>query len=335
MKNSLSTRNTDFYAEIRQLIENAHKQVVKSVNSAMVFTYWEIGKRIVEEEQNGENRAEYGKFLLKNLSERLTQEFGKGFIERNLRFMRQFYLLFPIRNALRSELSWTHYRLLFNVEKEEVRSYYLSESIESGWSARQLERQIGSFYYERILASQNKEIVQKEALQSNDTPIASQLLKNPYVLEFLDLKENKDYLEVNLETALLNKLQEFLLELGRGFSFVARQQRITTDAGKHYYIDLVFYNYLLKCFVLIDLKTGTLTPQDVGQMDLYVRLYENQKRTDTDNPTIGIILCTQTDETVVEYSVLSENKQLFASQYQLYLPTEEELKKVLVMRPEI
>jgi len=333
MKNSLpTTRNTDLYAEIRQLIEDARKQVVHSVNSAMVFTYWEIGRRIVEEEQNGEDRAEYGKYLLKNLSERLTQEFGKGFNERSLRRIRQFYVLFPIRSTLRTELSWSHYRLLFNVEKEEVRNYYLIESIESGWSARQLERQIGSFYYERILASQNKEVVQQEALQNNDTPTASQLLKNPYVLEFLDLKESKDYLEVDLETALLDKLQEFLLELGRGFSFVARQQRITTDAGKHYYIDLVFYNYLLKCFVLIDLKTGTLTPQDVGQMDLYVRLYEKQKRTDTDNPTIGIILCTQTDKTVVEYSILSESEQLFASQYQLYLPTEDELKKILAVK---
>jgi len=218
---------------------------------------------------------------------------------------------------------------LFNIEKEEVRNYYLTESIESGWSVRQLERQIHTFYYERILASQNKEVVKQEAPNNNDTPTAGQLLKNPYVLEFLDLKENKDYLEVDLETSLLNKLQDFLLELGKGFSFVARQQRITTEAGKHYYIDLVFYNYLLKCFVLIDLKTDMLVPQDVGQMDFYVRMYEKLKRTATDNPTIGIILCAETDKTVVEYSVLAENKQLFASQYQLYMPTEEELRKVL------
>jgi len=329
MENITPYNNTNLYAEIRHLIEEARKQVVRSVNSAMVFTYWEIGKRIVEEEQKGENRAEYGIYLLKNLSERLTLEFGKGFNERSLRRIRQFYLLFPIRSALRTELSWSHYRLLFNIEKEEIRNYYLSESIESGWSARQLERQINSFYYERILASQNKDIVSHEAQKNNDIPSAGQLLKNPYVLEFLDLKENKDYLEADLEASLLNKLQDFLLELGKGFSFVARQQRITTDAGKHYYIDLVFYNYLLKCFVLIDLKTGILTPQDVGQMDLYVRLYEKQKRTDTDNPTIGIILCAETDKTVVEFSVLAENKQLFASQYQLYMPTEEELKRLL------
>ena len=329
MENIVPYNNTNLYAEIKHLIEEARKQVVRSVNSAMVFTYWEIGKLILEEEQNGEDRAEYGKYLLKNLSENLTREFGKGFTERNLRFMRQFYVLFPIRYALRTELSWTHYRLLLNVEKEEIRNYYLTESIESGWSARQLERQITSFYYERILASQNKEVVQQEAQKNNDILTAGELLKNPYILEFLDLKENKDYLEVDLETSLLNKLQDFLLELGKGFSFVARQQRITTEGGKHYYIDLVFYNYLLKCFVLIDLKTGMLAPKDVGQMDLYVRLYEKLKRTETDNPTIGIILCAETDKTVVEFSVLAENKQLFASQYQLYMPTEEELKKAL------
>ena len=329
MENIVPYNNTNLYAEIKHLIEEARKQVVRSVNSAMVFTYWEIGKLILEEEQNGEDRAEYGKYLLKNLSENLTREFGKGFTERNLRFMRQFYVLFPIRYALRTELSWTHYRLLLNVEKEEIRNYYLTESIESGWSARQLERQITSFYYERILASQNKDVVQQEAQKNNDILTAGELLKNPYILEFLDLKENKDYLEVDLETSLLNKLQDFLLELGKGFSFVARQQRITTEGGKHYYIDLVFYNYLLKCFVLIDLKTGMLAPKDVGQMDLYVRLYEKLKRTETDNPTIGIILCAETDKTVVEFSVLAENKQLFASQYQLYMPTEEELKKAL------
>jgi hypothetical protein len=192
MANITPYNNTNLYAEIRHLIEEARKQVVRSVNSAMVFTYWEIGKRIVEEEQKGENRAEYGAFLLKNLSEELTREFGKGFIERNLRFMRQFYISFPIRNTLCSELSWSHYRLLFRVEKEEIRNYYLAECVESGWSVRQLERQINSFYYERILASQNKDIVSHEAQKNNDIPSAGQLLKNPYILEFLDLKENKD-----------------------------------------------------------------------------------------------------------------------------------------------
>ncbi len=192
-----------------------------------------------------------------------------------------------------------------------------------------MERQINSFYYQRLLASQHKDVVKHEAEQNNTPITPADVLKDPYILEFLDLKENKDYLEADLETALINRLQDFLLELGKGFSFVARQQRITTEAGKHYYVDLVFYNYLLKCFVLIDLKIGTLTPQDVGQMDLYVRLYEDQKRTDTDNPTIGIILCSQNDETVVKYSMLAESRQLFASQYKLYMPTEEELKRLI------
>ena len=218
------------------------------------------------------------------------------------------------------------------VENEKARDFYIKEAVECGWSARQLERQINSFYYQRLLSSKNEDVVKQEALQNNTSISPKDILKDPYILEFLDLKENKDYLEADLETALISRLQDFLLELGKGFSFVARQQRVTTEAGKHYYIDLVFYNYLLKCFVLIDLKIGTLTPQDVGQMDLYVRLYEDQKRTKTDNPTIGIILCSQNDETVVKYSMLNDSKQLFASQYKLYMPTEEEFKRIMNFR---
>lgn len=322
-------KNTSFISDIKALINEARMHIVRSVNTAMVVTYWEIGRRIVEEEQNGSNRAEYGKYLIENLAKELTADFGKGFSVPNLRNFRQFYLAFPIRYALRSELSWTHYRLLMRVENEEARNFYLKEAVECAWSSRQLERQINSFYFQRLLASQNKDVVKQET-EKNNTPISpSEILKDPYILEFLDLKENKDYLEADLEAALIGRLQDFLLELGKGFSYVARQQRITTEAGKHYYVDLVFYNYLLKCFVLIDLKIGTLTPQDVGQMDLYVRLYEDQKRTQTDNPTIGIILCSQNDETVVKYSMLAESRQLFASQYQLYMPTEEELKRLL------
>lgn len=324
-----SMENNGFIDDIRTLINEARKQVVHTVNTVMVATYWEIGRRIVEEEQNGNDRAEYGKYLIKNLAEALTVDFGKGFGETNLKYFRQFYLTFPIRHALRDELSWTHYRQLIRVENEEARNFYLKEAADCAWSSRQLERQINSFYYQRLLASQNKDIVKKEAEQNNASITPAEVLKDPYILEFLDLKENKDYLEADLESALISQLQDFLLELGKGFSFVARQQRITTEAGKHYYIDLVFYNYLLKCFVLIDLKIGTLTPQDVGQMDLYVRLYEKQKRTSTDNPTLGIILCSQNDETVVEYSMLAESKQLFASQYKLYLPTEEEFRQIM------
>lgn len=322
-------KNTNFISDIKALINEARMHIVRSVNTAMVVTYWEIGRRIVEEEQNGSNRAEYGKYLIENLAKELTADFGKGFGATNLKYFRQFYLTFPIRHTLCGELSWSHYRLLMRVENEEARNFYLKEAVECAWSVRQLERQINSFYFQRLLASQNKDIVKQET-EKNNTPVSpSEILKDPYILEFLDLKENKDYLEADLEAALIGRLQDFLLELGKGFSFVARQQRITTEAGKHYYVDLVFYNYLLKCFVLIDLKIGTLTPQDVGQMDLYVRLYEDQKRTQTDNPTIGIILCSQNDETVVKYSMLAESRQLFASQYKLYMPTEEELKRLI------
>jgi len=308
-----SVEKLEFVSEIKALINKARQHVVRSVNTAMVATYWEIGRRIVEEEQNGQDRAEY----------------GKGFDERNLRFMRQFYLVFPIRNTLRTELSWSHYRQLIRVEEDDARLFYMQEAADCAWSSRQLERQINSFYFQRLLASQHQDVVKNEAEVNNTTVTPSEVLKDPYILEFLDLKEKKDYLETDLEAALVDRLQDFLLELGKGFSFIARQQRISTDGEKHYYIDLVFYNYLLKCFVLIDLKRGILTPQDVGQMDMYVRMYEELKRTETDNPTLGIILCSQNDETVVRYSMLSENRQLFASRYKLCLPTEDELRRIL------
>ena len=320
---------TDYINDISNILHAARKYVVSSVNTAMVQAYWLIGKRIVMQEQNGKGRAEYGKQIIEKLSDALTKEFGKGFGTTNLKYIRLFYVMFPIGHALRDELSWTHYRLLLRVEDENARTFYLNEAAENGWSSRQLERQINSFYYQRLLASHNKDVVKREAEKNNDEVSPSKLLKDPYVLEFLDIKENFDYLEADLEQALIGKLQDFLLELGKGFAFVARQQRITTEIGKHYYVDLVLYNYILKCFVLIDLKTGVLTPQDVGQMDMYVRLYEKQKRTATDNPTIGIILCSQNDKTVVEYSMLSDSKQLFSSQYKLYMPTEEELKRIV------
>jgi predicted nuclease of restriction endonuclease-like (RecB) superfamily len=318
----------NLYSDIKALIEEARGSIVKSVNWAMVITHWEIGRRIVEEEQNGKERAAYGNYLLVNLSAKLTEEFGKGFDVRELRKMRQFYLQFPIRDALRPELSWTHYRLLLRVENADARSFYLKEIISGGWSSRQLDRQISTAYYERLLSSQDKDLVKLEVKTSNEVLKPTDFLKEPFVLEFLNI-ETPNYLEKDLETAILNNLQDFILELGKGFSFVARQQRITTDAGKHYRVDLVFYNYLLKCFILIDLKIGTLTPQDVGQMDMYVRLYEDQKKPIGDNPTLGIILCSERDETVVQFSVLNGSEQLFASQYQLYLPTEQQLKQWL------
>ena len=320
--------NESLYIEIKTLVDQARNSIVKSVNWAMVAAHWEIGKRIVEEEQNGQERAVYGKFLIKNLSLKLTHEFGSGFDERELRKMRQFYICFPIRDAVRPELTWTHYRLLLRVEDSTARTFYLKESIEGGWGSRQLDRQISSFYYQRLQASQDKLLLQSE-IESTNTPVKSvNFLKDPFVLEFLNIAK-PNYKEQDLEDAILDNLQDFLLELGKGFSFVARQQRITTEAGKHYKIDLVFYNYLLKCFVLFDLKIGTLTPQDVGQMDMYVRLYEDQKKPIGDNPTLGIILCSERDDTVVQFSVLKDSEQLFASQYQLYLPTADQLKQWL------
>ena len=311
--------------DIRNLIDNAKKSIVKSVNWAMVITYWEIGKRIIEEEQKGEERAKYGSFLIKKLALQLTTEFGRGFDERELRKMRQFYTCFPIRDTVRPELSWSHYRLLMKVEDEQAKTFYLTESIQEAWSTRQLDRQISTAYFQRLLASKDRNLLKSNVKKEVQPVSPNDFLKDPFVLEFLDIN-TPNYLEQDLENAILSKLQQFILELGKGFSFVARQQRITTEAGKHYKIDLVFYNYLLKCFVLIDLKIGTLTPQDVGQMDMYVRLYEEQKKPVGDNPTLGIILCSERDDTVVQFSVLNGSEQIFASQYQLYLPTENQLK---------
>jgi len=320
--------DSEVYEAIRAALTEARTKVFVAVNTAMVGVYWEIGRQITE--AVGE-RAEYGRNLITYLSGRLTQEFGKGFTERNLRAMRQFYETFPIWHAVRAELTWTHYRLLMRIDEPNRRQFYLTESVSSGWTSRQLERQINSFYHERLLATQKeyRSEISAEIFQLEPKKDADYLLKDPYILEFLDLKENVKYSESDLEQALIAKLQEFLLELGKGFSFVARQKRITTDHGEHYYIDLVFYNYILKCFVVIDLKTGKLTYQDIGQIDFYVRLFDDKLKQPDDNPTIGIILCADKDESMVKYSVLADNENLFASKYRAYLPTEEELKAEL------
>lgn len=316
------------YIKIKTVLDLARDKAYRFVNFVMVEAYWNIGKIIVEEEQKGQRRAKYGTYLLQNLSERLTKDYGKGFDDRNLRNMRSFYLIFPIWDAVRTELSWTHYRLLFKVEKTQAQQFYLKEAIEGNWSTRQLSRQINSFYYERLLASKKELPIKKEAESTGkklkDNP--QDFIKDPYVLEFLGLQENKKYLESELETAIIDKLQTFLLELGKGFSFVARQQRISTET-KYFYIDLVFFNYILNCFLLIDLKINELTHQDIGQMDMYIRLYEDKIKPKGVNPTIGLILCTEKDTTIVKYSVLNENKRLFASKYKVYLPTERELKE--------
>lgn len=315
-----------YISEIRNILAQARMKAYQSVNSVMVEAYWLIGKRIVEEEQNGKERAEYGEALLKNLSVALTKEFGKGFSSSNLRNFRQFYLTYSdpeICYTLCSKLTWSHNRLIMRIDSNAARNYYLKEASEQNWSVRVLERHINTFYYERLLSTQNKEeTVQYSTWQNND--LARDFIKDPYVFEFLNIPEPISASENDIEAALIGNLQQFLLELGKGFSFIGRQFRISTETS-HFYIDLVFYNYILKCFVLFDLKIAKLTHQDAGQMDMYIRMFDDLKKQPEDNPTIGIILCTEKDETVVKYSILNEHKQLFATKYLPYLPTEEEL----------
>lgn len=347
----METGKGALYADIRIILEQARGNAVRAVNFSMVMAYWEIGKRIVQDEQQGNQRAAYGEATLIDLSRRLTADFGKGFTAVNLENFRKFYLVFSMDQksdavrrklgagtpdsgiaelsdlpALRRELTWTHYRLLMRVEEEAARDYYMNEAADQNWSTRVLERQINSLYFQRLLSSRNKDPLMKETetLSQQDQPSILDFVKDPYVLEFLHLQPNATLYEKELETELLNKLQLFLMELGKGFSFVARQQRISAE-NEHFYIDLVFYNYILKCFILVDLKAGKLSHQDIGQMDLYVRYYEDQVKQDSDNPTIGLILCTEKNETIVKYSVLKESKQIFASKYKLYLPSEKEL----------
>ena len=312
------------YKEIKNILEQARNKVYKVANNTMVEAYWNIG-RVIVEKQGGNNKAEYGAALIKNLSKKMTKEFGKGFTVANLKNMRQFYLIFQKSYALRSELTWTHYRLLMRVENENARNFYIEECIKSNWSTRQLERQITTLFYERLLSSKDKEKVSKEIYKLEpQIKKAEDIIKDPYVLEFLGLPENTNFLEKNLEQALIDHLQKFLLELGRGFSFVARQKRITFD-GRHFYIDLVFYNYLLKCFVLIDLKVGDLTHQDLGQMQMYVHYFEEEMMNEGDNPPIGIVLCADKSDSIVKYTLSKNETQVFASKYKAYLPSEEEL----------
>lgn len=315
------------YDTINRIIEDARNTVYQTANFTMVKAYWNIGKAIVEEEQNGKQRAEYGAELIKRLAEKLTKTQGKSYSERNLWYMKQFYQQWVNMNALRSELSWTHYRLLLRVESEQARQFYKQECIECNWSTRTLERQIGNLYYQRMLMSRNVQTVKDEAHEKQTVQEPKDIIKDPYVLEFLGLKDYTDFRESQLEQAIIDKLHDFLLELGKGFAFVSRQYRLTTETGKHFYADLVFYNYILKCFLVIDLKAEPLTHQDIGQMDMYVRYFEDKVRQATDNPTIGLILCTEKDKTIAKYSLLNDSSQIFASKYMLYLPTEQELKR--------
>lgn len=320
---------TELLATLRALIQGGRQRVLRAVDVVQVQTCWEIGRHIVEFEQGGAARAEYGARLLPTLARSLTEEFGRGFDASNLRHMRVFYQLFPNHDALRRELSWTHYRILLRVESEPTRRWYMEEAARENWSTRALERQISTLYYERLLSSSDRPAAEQEAqekLAGLQTP--RDFVRDPVMLEFLGLPGTGKLLEADLERALLDNLQAFLLELGRGFAFVARQNRISTES-KDFYVDLVFYNYLLKCFVLIDLKSGELTHQDIGQMDMYVRMADELRRAPDDNPTVGIIFCTGKDSSVVRYSVLHESEQLFASRYRLILPSEDELRAEL------
>ena len=323
------TKETEdlFYRDIKHLLIDARKDTYRKINFLMVETYWEIGRRIVEQEQKGQGRAGYGEYLITELSKYLGDTIGRGFSIANLKNFRQFYLVFRENQKLYTlcrELSWSHIRLIMRINDERAKEFYLTESRREGWSVRTLQRNIKSRYFERFLSNQSsgKDTVDKEANGKLSH------IKDPYVLEFLGIPEDLSGKERLLESALIENMQKFLLELGKGFSFIARQFRISSETS-HFYIDLVFYNYILKCFVIIDLKTGKLTHQDIGQMDMYVRMFDDLKRSDDDNPTIGIILCTDKDETIVKYSVLQENKHLFASKYRTVLPSEQELQEEL------
>jgi predicted nuclease of restriction endonuclease-like (RecB) superfamily len=333
---------SNYIFEIKQILSSARQKAYAAINTAMVEAYWQIGKRIVEEEQNGEKRAEYGKKVLENLSIELSADFGKGFSLRNIRNFRLFYLtfpdLFPIRQMPSAEsgtdiwrtafakLSWSHYQRVLKISDEKARIYYLQEAAQNNWTIKTLDRNISTLYYQRLLSSQIKEPVENEMLENtqafqNDT---LDFIKNPAVLDFLHLPNNLGYTEETLEKALVDNLQKFILELGKGYAFVERQQLIRTETSD-FYIDLVFYNYILKCFVIIELKTHKITHQDIGQIDMYVRMYDDLKKQESDNPTIGILLCTETDKTIAKYSLLNQNEQIFTSKYLPYLPTEEEL----------
>jgi len=324
----LITTNT-ILEDIKKLLIASKENIAQTINTTIVQTYWHIGKIIVEDEQQGKARAKYGAKQLKYISDELTKEFGKGYNVRNLQNMRQFYLIFPKWNSVSAKLSWTHYRRLLRVENEVARQWYIDETISNNWSARALDRQISNLYYERLLSSKEKESVLSEA-KENTKPLQNDIknyLRDPYIFDFLNLPYSS-LLESNIEQALIDNLQKFLLELGRGFAFVSRQERVSVEE-QDFYIDLVFYNFKLKCFLLIDLKLGKLTHQDVGQMDTYVRIYDKFHKSEDDNPTIGLILCSEKSQAVAKYSVLADKEQLFSSKYLPYLPSVEELEKEL------
>ena len=340
-KGSLNHTDNLFLDEIKQIVRSARQKAYSAINFAQVEANWLVGKRIVEEEQAGKERAEYGKYIIRIVAQELTQEFGGGFSVTNIKNFKKFYLLFKDLSigqtvsaqlgesksqTLPDLLSWSHYERLIRVENEQARAWYLKEAAANNWAVRTLDRNISTLYYQRLLSSQIKESVENEMVDDAKSLQNDKLdfIKNPAVLEFLNLPANMAYTELELEKALIDNLQKFLLEMGKGYAFVERQQLIRTETAD-FFIDLVFYNYILKCFVIIELKTNKITHQDIGQIDMYVRMYDDLKKQDSDNPTIGILLCTETDHVIAKYSVLSQNQQLFATKYMPYLPTEEEL----------
>jgi len=317
--------NDSIIIDIQSIISKSRESAVRAVDHERVLMYWNIGKRIFEEEQHGKDRAIYGERLIPYLSDQLVPLFGNAFSARNLNYFRQFHRLFPIVNALRSQLTWTHYRLMLSFDPEDKRAFYIEEAIKNNWTARQLERQIGSQLYERLLLSTDKEKVLSVARNERQPDQPRDIIKDPLVLEFLGLKPEATYFEKDLESALITHLQEFMLELGNGFSFVARQKRIHLD-GDDFFVDLVFYNRLLQCFVIIELKTHKVTHGDLGQLQMYVNYYDRLEKLAHERPTVGILLCLEKNDTVVKFT-LPEKSNIFASKYQLYLPTAEQLSQ--------
>lgn len=327
--NEIQNKTNSFLEQVKSLLFEAQQRVVHSVNSIMVQTYFELGKQIVEHEQEGKNYANYGEYLLDALSENLTKEFGKGYSKRNLELIRKFYLTYKIaKSPISQSISWTHYLHLMRIQNEDERVFYENEIVSNNWSVRELNRQINTSLYERLLLSKNKSEILKLSQEGQIIEKPKDIIKDPYILEFLNLPENHSYNESELEQALIDKLEHFLLELGKGFTFVGRQVRFTFDE-EHYRIDLVFYNRLLKCFVLIDLKIGKLKHQDIGQMQMYVNYYDRFVKLEDENKTIGIILCKDKKDTLVEITLPENNEQIFASKYELILPSKKELKEVI------
>ncbi len=325
MKKNTTLLSKKLYSNIQSIIESSKNAVSRAVNTTIVNAYWEIGRLIFEEEQNGKNRADYGTYVIETLSNQLTKDYGKGFSQGNLRQMRQFYNRFPIRQTLSDELAWSHYLILSKIEDKKARQFYMKECANSLWSVRELERQVASLLFERLSLNKNIKHVKALTKKGHELQAPSDLVKDPYVLEFLGLKKEVVLYEKKLESALIEHLQDFLLELGKGFSFIGRQQRITID-GDHFFVDLVFYNRLTKCFVLIDLKLGKLTHQDIGQMQMYLNYYKRTQKIKGENDPIGILLCSEKNDTVVEFTLPEGKQEIFASKYKLTLPTKKELK---------